>query len=46
MPLKIVPLMVLGGVILSGVDVLRRIGLEEIMKREEQDEINKELRKS
>lgn len=44
-PLRIFPTLFLGGVFMSGFDLMRRMAIEEAMTREEKSEINKELRK-
>ena len=44
-PLSLLPQLITGGILFSLLDVARRIGIEEALKREEADEFNKQLRK-
>ncbi len=44
-PLTLIPQLFVGGVMFSLFDVARRIAVEEVLKKEEVDDLNKQLRK-
>ena len=44
-PLSLIPQLVGSGLFFSGLDLVRRIGIEEMLKREEANEFSKQMRK-
>ena len=44
-PLSLFPQLIGSGIFFMGLDLMRRIGIEECLKREEANEFNKQLRK-
>lgn len=44
-PLSLFPQLIGSGIFFSGLDLARRIGIEEALKRSEVNEFNKQLRK-